>query len=335
MQAELFDINTSETLGVTPRYVLQHNAISRSAHNFSGTAKKLTAMAMALLPSDLSSLTAAFTFAEFCTALNVPKGGETFVIFKEAVKECMESVIEVEGAPNKKGKKPWVMFHWFQLAEFNPDNGVCTMTFDKKLAEFLKELKWLYSKMNLSDFGRLQSRYALRIFELAVSYASLQGKDGNPDQTWYIEKTLEELRKLFGVAPGEYKENREFRRKVIEAPIREINSAGIGVEIKTESIKKGRNLTGLRFDCKKVARTTKKKRGKKAVPLSDIPPLDPGSKTAKEDEHIKELYPEEFAELYRAALDSRPPFLRNSEIGITFAENRAILQLREKHGIQK
>jgi hypothetical protein len=57
--AELTAVNTPETLGVTPRYALQHNAISRSAHNMSATAKKLTVMAMALLPPDLSSLAAA------------------------------------------------------------------------------------------------------------------------------------------------------------------------------------------------------------------------------------------------------------------------------------
>ena len=297
MQPELFEVNTPETLGVTPRYVLQHNAISRSAHNFSATAKKLTAMAMALLPPDLSGLSAAFTFGDFCTALGIPKGGETFSLFKNAVKECMESVIEVEGPPNKKGKKPWVMFHWFQLAEFNPDNGVCTMTFDKKLAEFLKELKKLYSKINLSDLGRLQSRYALRIFEMAMSYASLQGKDGNEDQTWYMERTIPEIRKLFGIKPDEYQENYVFRRKVIEGPIKEINESGIGVEIKTEGIKKGRSLTGFRFDCKKISKTTKKKRGNKALPLPDDPRQDPDSKAVKEEEHLKELYPEEFTEL--------------------------------------
>jgi hypothetical protein len=335
MQQELFEVNTPETLGVTPRYVLQHNAISRSAHNFSATAKKLTAMAMALLPADLSSLSAAFTFTEFCAALGIPKGGETFSLFKAAVKECMESVIEVEGPPNKKGKKPWVMFHWFQLAEFNPDNGVCTMTFDKKLAEFLKELKWLYSKINLSDLGRLQSRYALRIFELAVSYASFQGKDGNEDQTWYIERSIPEIRKLFGIKPEEYQENYVFRRKVIEGPIKEINSAGIGVQIKTESIKKGRSLAGLRFDCIKVARTTKKKRGKKARLLPDDPHQDLTSKTIKEEEHLKERYAEEFAELYQEALETLPQLGAGEGLRQYAAEGSAIKKLKERHGIVK
>jgi plasmid replication initiation protein len=338
MQQELFEINTTESLGVIPRYVLQHNAISRSAHNFSGTAKKLTVMAMALLPTDLSTLSAAFTFAEFCAALSIPKGGETFSLFKEAVKECMESVIEVEGPPNKKGKKPWVMFHWFQLAEFNPDTGICTMTFDKKLAEFLKELKWLYSRISLTDLGRLQSRYALRIYELAISYASLQGKDGNEDHSWYIARTLEELRKMFGIAAGEYKENREFHRKVIEGPIREINNAGIGVEIKSESIKKGRSLAGIQFNCKKVPRTTTKKRRMKAsAKPAEQDPRNIEGKAEKENQRLKERYIEEFTALYDKALEELPRLGGN--VGESFrkmaTEQKILETLRERHGIVK
>ena len=74
-------VNTPTTLGVTPRYVLQYNAISRAAKNLSTTAHKLTAMAMSLLPPDLSSLTAAFTFGDFRKALGYGDGGEQYRIF--------------------------------------------------------------------------------------------------------------------------------------------------------------------------------------------------------------------------------------------------------------
>jgi hypothetical protein len=50
-------VNTPETLGVTPRFMLQRNALSRGAHDMSSTAQKVIATAMALLPPDLSSLT--------------------------------------------------------------------------------------------------------------------------------------------------------------------------------------------------------------------------------------------------------------------------------------
>jgi hypothetical protein len=43
-------INTPESLGIAPRFVLQYNAVSRSAHNFSAAAKEQTAIS--LLPVD-------------------------------------------------------------------------------------------------------------------------------------------------------------------------------------------------------------------------------------------------------------------------------------------
>ena len=333
METEL-EIITPDSLGVTPRFMLQHHAISRSAHRFSATAKKITSMAMALLPHDLSNLTTSFTFSQFCHALGYTKSGESFKIFKEAVTECMESVIEVPTLPNKKGKVGWVMHHWFQRSEFNPDTGICTMTFDQELAEFLKELKWVYSKIELADMGRLQSRYAIRIFELAISYSSLQGKDGNPDNGWYFEKSLEELRKIFGLTEEEYKETREFRRNAIENPIKEINNAGIGVEIKTVSIKSGRNLTGIRFNNEKVARTTKKARGRKAAALPESNADAVETKESKELEHLKELYPAEFAALYAEGLEKVAVWVSQG-FKQEYAVAAALGALRQKYGIVK
>jgi len=341
MQDELSQINTPESLGVTPRFVLQHNAISRSAHNFSATAKKLTAMAMALLPPDLSSLSVAFTFMDFCDAIGYEKGGESYRIFKDAVKECMESVIHVETPPNKKGKKGWVMHHWFQIAKFNSNTGICTMTFDQELAEFLKEFKWFYSKINLNDLGCLQSRYALRIFEMGKSYESLAGKDGNEKDAWYFERSIPEFRYLFGVPDEAYQETKQFRHFVIENPVKEINRAGIGMEITTEGIKQGRNLKAIRLNCKKTPHKTQVKRGRKKkaetadqIELPELSNKPDDSRQEKELEHLKELYPVEFAELYQVELAKGPASIPDGFKQIA-AEGSALMQLKERHGIVK
>lgn len=341
MEQKLIEVNTPETLGVTPRFVLQHNAISRSAHNFSATAKKITTMAMALLPPDLSSLQAAFTFTDFCNALGYEKGGKSKTIFRAAIKECMESVIEVESPSPRKGGKNWVMHHWFSRAEWNADTGICTMTFDKDLADFLKELKNLYAKLNLTDIGKLQSRYAIRIFEIVLSYKSLQGKDGNDDNAWYVERTLEEIRKLFGIKEAEYQRTNTFRQKVIEDPVNEINEAGIGFKIKTESIKKGRNLVAIRLNCKSVPRATAAKKGinarAKRADLPDLTPKEEQTQTDKQNQHLRELYPEEFDAFYQEALDGMKSMPGN--VGEIFrkgaANHSAFTKLREKHGIVK
>jgi plasmid replication initiation protein len=337
-------VNTPQTLGVTPRYVLQHNAISRSINTLSATAKKLTAMAMALIPPDLSSRTAAFTFPEFCKALDVPAGGETYKVFKEAVNECMQCVITIESEPNAKGKKRWKKYTWFSMAEFDEATGKATMKFSLELAGVLAELKWVYSKVHLQDFGRLQSRYAIRLYEIALSFAYLKGKQGNKDAAWYFQWPIEELRQILGVPEDAYKETHLFKQKVIDGPIREINNAGLGLAINIERVTQGRFLVALRFDCEQTPRrlVIKGKNGKNVKKTSsttlELPYENPKIAKLREEKellHLKERYPDEFATLYAAEQEKSPSFLKGSGFSKIAAEAEALTKLREKHGIAK
>ena len=341
MQNEESHMNTPETLGVTPRYALQYNAISRSAHSMSATAKKLAIMATALLPLDQPNTTVSFTFTDFCNAIGYGDGGKEYQLFTAAVEECMKAIISIETGKTIKGKTSWEKFAWFEYAKFNAVTGVCTMRFSNELAYFLKEMKKVYAKINLSDVGQLQSKYALRIFEMAKSYESLAGKDGNESDTWYFERSVQEFRTMFGVPEEAYQETKRFRQKVIEEPIKEINNAGIGMELTTEGVKQGRKLKAIRINCKTAPRKTTTKKGRKkksegAVQL-ELPGLsskNADSKQDKELEHLKELYPAEFAELYEAEL-SKGRSYASDEIKQMAAEGSALMQLKERHGIVK
>ena len=340
MSLDLFTVNTPETLGVTPRYVLQHNAISRSAQNLSATAKKLTAMAMALLPHDLSSLTASFTFTEFCNALGYEKGGESYRIFKTAVRECLKCLISIETETEQKGKKKWKEFTWFTVAEYDEATDKASMTFSNELADFLTAFKKVYTKINLRDIGALQSRYAIRLFEIVMSGAFLQGKSGNRSKEWYFQASILDFRFMLGVPPKTYKETHLLRRYIIENPIKEINEAGIGIEIIAEGIKVGRSLVAVRLKCKQVARKLLKSKGKNKraiqLELSDITLKTSDQLEEKELELLKERYPQEFAVFYQEALDKPHPFLsKDSDIRKLAAEGAAKTKLREKYGIVK
>lgn len=321
--------NSPESLGVTPEYLLQYHAVSRSIQNLSANAKKLTAMAMSLLPFDLSSRTATFTLPQFCKALGVEYGGKTKKLLKEAVKECMQSAITIE-MPDKK----WKMFTWFSTAECDEKTGVCAMTFSEELAATLLEFKKMYAKIKLTDFGRLQSKYALRLFEFAVSFSSLAGKNGNPADSWYYEYSIAELRTMLAVPDDAYLETFRFRQKVIEEPIREINLAGVGITITAEAIKQGRNLNGLRFICKKVNHTAHVK-GKAPLELPEPSPKTAEQREEKELQHLKTLYPQEFALIYAEKLGlARKPYMTESA-AMRVAEAQALSALKEKYGIVK
>ena len=336
-------INTPESLGVTPRYLLQHHAISRSIHSLSATAKKLTAMAMALLPTDLSSLTAAFTFTEFCNALGYSKSGESFRLFKAAVDECVDNKIRIEIMSSKPGKKVRETYTWFTYSKIDEGTGICKMSFSPHLASALLEMKRVYAKINLLDIGRLQSMYAIRLFELTKSYESLAGKDGNEQGAWYVEYPVTEFRQLFDLSDDVYKETRRFRQFVIERPVKEINKAGIGLEIETEGVKQGRRLHSLRLNCKQTPRTPKAKRGRPkkemGTPAPQLELADSSTRLEtrqeKEMEHLKELYPDEFEALYAAELSKPSMFSPESDFRKLAAEGIALAQLRSKYGIVK
>jgi plasmid replication initiation protein len=322
---EIEPVNTPESLGVTPRFVLQHNAISRAAHNLSVAAEKLTVMAMALLPADLSSLAAYFTFTDFCKAFDCERGGKSRRIFKEAVDECGRCIIAIES------ERGWEKFEWFATAAFNEKTGRAAMTLSPDFAAVLRDFKRVYAKLNLLDIGKLKSRYGLRFFELAKSYESLAGKEGNAKGSWYFERAIEELRQLLGIDPDAYPLTNEFRKYVIEQPIKELNNAGLGIEIHAEGIKQGRVLKGIRFNCVKAARTTAAN-----SPLPEPNPKTADNRVEKELQHLQELYPEEFAELYEKALGEVPTLGGQAEgFRMIVAAGKALALLRKRHGVVK
>lgn len=323
--------NTPDTLGATPHYVIQHHAVSRGAHGLSAAAQKLVTMAMSLIPPDLSSLTASFTFSEFCKAMGMPVGGEQYTIFKNAVQECMECVISVETEPDEKGRKDWKKFTWFTVSTFSEKTGRATMQFSDKLAVFLMALKWMYSKINLKDIGELRSRYAIKLFEMAMSYQSLKGKQGNGEHDWYFERSIQELRMILGVPEGAYPKTQLLQQNAIKKPLKEINEAGLGIKITMQGVKQGRRIVSIRFDCRNGQRTA---RGGKKTPLP-LPEED--IKAGGEEQELrryKDLYPKEFAELYEAKLAEAQPYIPEC-IKLIGAEGSALLELRRKYGSVK
>jgi DNA-directed RNA polymerase specialized sigma24 family protein len=102
----------------------------------------------------------------------------------------------------------------------------------------------------------------------------------------------------------------------------------------------------IRIYCKTASR--RKPRGgtaaieaKTAKPETPFPPPDPKAERERDEredkelEHLRELYPNEYAERLKAAFDDLPPFMREAGMGENHAAMRALLELRDKHGVVK
>ena len=258
-----------------PEYILQPNAISRAIYDMSTNARRLIGMAMALIPPNAekpADYRVKFSVSEFEKALGLPKGKKSRELIIAAVRECLDSHIEIF-LPNGD----WKGWSWFveSCLEFELNyidrieldhipivkgedcNYNCwsniVMEFNYHLGETLKQFKRAYSEITLENLGRLQSKYAIRYYEIAQSFAGFAGKDGNPQNTWYFDYSIMELRTIFSLTKSKYRVTAEFRRNVVDKPIEELNTAEIGLHITVEYVRRGRKLTGFRFVCRRVS----------------------------------------------------------------------------------
>jgi len=312
------------------KFVIQPNAISRSIHSVSTYGKRLMTMAMSLLPIDEKTekpteYTVTFTGDEFLHSLGLENGRKQHDLISSAVYECMGNLIKI------KTDEKFTVFTWFTktevLIECTYDCPIknISMSFNPELAEAIGSFRKQFTKMNLLDFGKLQSKYAIRFYEIAISWIGMKGIKGNSPGCWWFEFTLPELRERFAIDQNKYKATKDFRVRVIDDPIEEINAADIGIRIEPEYKYFRRKLVKVVFQCQELERDEPR-------------PTQPATETGRSAEELKNKYPDEYEKLFNIALaeskaqNALPGFTINHE---TCAEAEAIKQLQEKHPEKK
>jgi hypothetical protein len=282
-------------------------------------------MAMALLPQQDDQRAISFPVADFILALGIEKskeGAETKKYIQAAVTECAKTLIKI---PLPNGD--YLVYTWFTKAIITASpTASCgwdtiIMHFNPELAAAIKTMKRAYTKLALLDLGKLQSKYAIRFYELALSYSGFAGKQGNPRDTWYFDKTLDDLRVLFDLDPALYPRTGDFRVNIIDKPIKELNKVQIGIRVKPIYVRKGKRLLGARFLCQWVE-------------YPEAVSVHPAEENEQEAARLEKAYPEQFTRYYQKAITeiTQGPGLFNDHPVLLnlLARGRAARQLQEQ-----
>jgi plasmid replication initiation protein len=155
----------------------------------------------------------------------------------------------------------WVQFGFVDRAEWIKSRDVLQVRPSQDIAEFVLDLKGLFSMISNEEFSRLTSEYAIRLFQLLSSWRDKAGKDGNKPGCWWWDSDFATMRHLMKVPSDAYMGSdgtTNLKKFVIENPIKEINAADLGMTIETEYKKRGRSIVGVRFNCKLTAKATDK-----------------------------------------------------------------------------
>ena len=281
--------------------VLQPNKVSRAAYKCDSTERKLLYFATAKLENSFLTegdvvvrrYTACFKIGEMLRALGMNNIASNRKRIREAIKTIAKQTITV-----LENEKKLVVMNWLQKAVYDEDENKVVLTFTDDVGMYLQDLKEQFSSLDFKTIGAIKSYYAMRYYEIALSYEGFKGQDGNQPHSWFFDLDLERLRIMFEIKDSAYRGRIDnITEKAVKQPIRELNAVNPRFRIDIERLKKGRTLVGYRFICTDLAHSN---------PVCDT---ELGSKIALDDiERLKQKYFAEYAKRLAERAQSRQPY---------------------------
>ena len=135
---------------------------------------------------------------------------------------------------------------WVSQIAYIDETATVEVIFAPAVVPLITRLEEQFSQYDIEQISGLSSAYAVRLYELLICWRST-GK------TPVIE--LAEFRKRLGVLDDEYTRSDNFKKWIIENPIKQINEH-TDITASYEQHKKGRVITGFSFKFKHKKKTT-------------------------------------------------------------------------------
>lgn len=136
-----------------------------------------------------------------------------------------------------------VKSRWIQQVKYLDDEGAMELAFTMAVVHGISRIdgvKEFFTQYLLSQTAKLSSVYSARLYELLVQWKSVS-------KTPIFE--LNSFRDQLGIGVNEYKAMSDFKKRVLEPAIREINEQ-TDITTSYEQHKKGRVITGFSFKFK-------------------------------------------------------------------------------------
>lgn len=156
---------------------------------------------------------------------------DKYITIPKVTKRLMSDVIEIK----EKNKIIQVPFPWLSYAEYDKTTGTVTLKLNPVLKPYLLGLKSNFTRHKVFYSQILKkSKYSLRLYQILKRY---EYEDNDP----VID--LEELKYMLDT---DYKEYKDFRRRVLEPSQKAINNKS-DILFKYEEIKEKRKVMSLKF----------------------------------------------------------------------------------------
>lgn len=163
-----------------------------------------------------------------------------YTVVKDASKGLFDRYVTYHDKNPKNGKDRSFHCRWVDKIGVEPDSGVVYMRFTSDVVPLITRLESHFTSYEIEKVANLSSSYAIRLYELCVAWR---------EQGFTQQYKINDLRQKLGVEPEKYKEMYNFKIRVIDLAIKQINEH-TDITVKYEQHKTGRTITAMSFTFK-------------------------------------------------------------------------------------
>jgi plasmid replication initiation protein len=173
-----------------------------------------------------------------------------YMALSEAVTTLFQRQVTIFGIDEKTKKKEKRVIRWVSGISYVEDAGLIKLRFSPEVIAEITNLKENFTQYKLAQIAGLHSAYAVRLYEIVMQWQS-KGK------TPFFE--LEKLRMFLGISPEEYSAMCDFKKRVLDLSVKQINEK-TNLNLSYTQKKIGRVVThfSFEFSLKEESQTTKK-----------------------------------------------------------------------------
>ena len=163
-----------------------------------------------------------------------------YTVVKDASKGLFDRYVTYHDKNPKNGKDRSFNCRWVDKIGVEPDSGIVYMRFTSDVVPLITRLESHFTSYEIEKVANLSSSYAIRLYELII-----QWRDNGVTQRYKID----DLRQKLGVKPDQYKKMSNFKMRVLDLAIDQINTH-TDITVKAEQHKTGRTITAMSFTFK-------------------------------------------------------------------------------------
>lgn len=237
--------------------VVKDNALINASYNLELTEQRLVMLAIINAREIGQGVTADSKLeihaSDYAKLFNVSIDA-SYKALKEAVKNLFNRQFSYIAEYKRTGKTGIVRSRWVSRIFYVDDLALLEITFAPDVVPLITRLEEHFTSYQLKQVAHLTSKYATRLYELLIAWREV----GKVPQ---IE--IGEFRNRLGLLENEYRAMSDFKKRVLEPSIQQINDH-TDINVTYEQHKKGRIITAFSFNFKQ------KPKAEKIEPQADV-----------------------------------------------------------------